>query len=83
MFYYSYFYNIKLFLKIILFYYIFNQDWLFVQKVAIRVCGSGSCLVDPWVLGYIGWPEPNLFSKRVKNPQLKHDLFIKQVDLTW
>ena len=38
--------------------------WL---RVAIRVCGSSSCRVKPWVFCYLGWPEPNLFSKHVKN----------------
>ena len=51
-------------------------------EVTIRVHGSGPCRVKPRVFNYMGWPEPNLFSKRIRNPQPKHDLFIKQVGLT-
>ena len=58
---------------------IFNKDNLINQinvylGVTIRVRGSGSCRVEPWVIGYMGWPEPNLFSKRVKNPQPEYDM---------
>ena len=52
-------------------------------EVAIRVHTSGSCRVKSQVFGYMGLSEPNLFNKRVKNPQLEHDMFIKQVDLIW
>ena len=50
--------------------------------MAIRVCGSGSCRVKLWVFSYMGWPEPDLFSKSVRNPQPEHNLFTKQVDPT-
>ena len=37
----------------------------------IRGCNlcswSGLCHVKPWVFGYMGWPESDLFSKHVKN----------------
>ena len=41
---------------------------VFFVRVAIRVHGSGLCRVEPWVFGYMDWPEPDLFSKRVRNP---------------
>ena len=50
--------------------------------VAIRVRESGSCCVKLWVFSYIGWLELDLFSKRVRNPHLEHNLFSKQVDPT-
>ena len=48
-------------------------NWSILHRqvgLAIRVCGLGLCHVDTWIFGYMGWPEPNLFSKRIKNSQL-------------
>ena len=53
-----------------------------IVGVAIRVHKSGSCHIESWVFGYMGWPEPDLFNKRVRNFQPEHDMFIKQVNPT-